>query len=110
MSYQMRRVIIFTHNFAAMRDFYRDTFDYLYHHEPGSLITFVTHCHWGGRAGLVAVLRQVLQYFAQFPDVWFTSHGEIARWVNELGVDGESYAERFFDGAQGPGFVPPALP
>ena len=26
MSYQMRRVIIFTHNFAAMRDFYRDMF------------------------------------------------------------------------------------
>lgn len=91
-------------------DFYRDTFDYLYHHEPGSLITFVTHCHWGGRAGLVAVLRQVLQYFAQFPDVWFTSHGEVARWVNELGIDGESYAERFFGAAQGPGFVPPALP
>jgi len=26
MSYHMRRVIIFTHNFAAMRDFYRDMF------------------------------------------------------------------------------------
>jgi catechol 2,3-dioxygenase-like lactoylglutathione lyase family enzyme len=26
MSYEMRRVIIFTRNFAAMRDFYRDTF------------------------------------------------------------------------------------
>ncbi|WP_296612465.1 VOC family protein [Sphingomonas sp.] len=26
MSYEMRRVIIFTHNFAAMRDFYRDMF------------------------------------------------------------------------------------
>lgn len=26
MSYQMRRVIIFTHNFAGMRDFYRDMF------------------------------------------------------------------------------------
>ena len=26
MSYAMRRVIIFTHNFAAMRDFYRDMF------------------------------------------------------------------------------------
>jgi len=25
-SYEMRRVIIFTHNFVAMRDFYRDTF------------------------------------------------------------------------------------
>ncbi|MBS0480196.1 MAG: VOC family protein [Proteobacteria bacterium] len=26
MSYAMRRVIIFTHNFAAIRDFYRDMF------------------------------------------------------------------------------------
>ena len=26
MSYAVRRVIIFTHNFAAMRDFYRDMF------------------------------------------------------------------------------------
>lgn len=26
MSYAIRRVIIFTHNFAAMRDFYRDAF------------------------------------------------------------------------------------
>jgi len=26
MSYAMRRVILFTHNFATMRDFYRDMF------------------------------------------------------------------------------------
>ena len=26
MSYQMRRVIIFTHNFGRVRDFYRDMF------------------------------------------------------------------------------------
>jgi len=26
MKYNMRRVILFTHNFEAMRDFYRDTF------------------------------------------------------------------------------------
>ena len=26
MSYAVRRIILFTHNFAAMRDFYRDTF------------------------------------------------------------------------------------
>jgi allantoinase len=89
-------------------DFYRDTFDYLYRHEPGSLITFVTHCHWGGRAGLVAVLRQVLEYFKQFPDVWFTSHGEIASWVEKLGVDGESYGQRFFGAEQPMKFVPPA--
>jgi hypothetical protein len=23
----------------------------------------------------------ILAYFAQFPDVWFASHGEIAQWV-----------------------------
>jgi hypothetical protein len=76
-------------------DFYKDTFDYLYRHEPGAIITFVTHCHWGGRPPMVAVFRQVLEYISQFPDVWFTSHGEIARWVNKLGKGGDGYAERF---------------
>ena len=76
-------------------DFYKDTFEYLYHHEPASIITFVMHCHWGGRPPMVAVFREVLQFMDQFPDVWFTSHGEIARWVNELGSGGDGYADRF---------------
>jgi allantoinase len=91
-------------------DFYRDTFDYLYQHEAPALMTFVLHCHWGGRAPIVAVFRQALQYFAQHPDVWFTNHGEIAHWVQSQGVDGESYAERFFGAERGPAFVPPARP
>jgi peptidoglycan/xylan/chitin deacetylase (PgdA/CDA1 family) len=76
-------------------EFYEDTFDYLYHHEPTSMITFVMHCHWGGRPPMVAVFRQVLQYMSQFPDVWFTNHAGIARWVRELGIGGDSYSDRY---------------
>ena len=80
----------------SFAELYQDTFDYLYKHEPVSLVTFVMHCHWGGRPPMVAVFRQVLEYISQFPDVWLTSHGEIARWVNKLGINGDSYATRFF--------------
>lgn len=75
-------------------DFYKDVFDYLYVNEPVSNITFVTHCHWGGRPALVSVLRQVLEYMSRFPDVWFTTHTEIAEWVRKLGHGGGPYLDR----------------
>jgi hypothetical protein len=28
-----------------------------------------------------AVYQKIFAYLAQFPDVWFASHGEIASWV-----------------------------
>ncbi len=86
---------VFRSNPHDLVDVYKDTFDYLYRHEPTSMITFVMHCHWGGRPLMVAAFRQVLEYMARYPDVWFTSHGEIARWSRELGIDAPSYSERF---------------
>jgi peptidoglycan/xylan/chitin deacetylase (PgdA/CDA1 family) len=77
-------------------DVYKETFDYLYHHEPGSLMNLTVHCHSGGRPTMVAILRKLYQYFSQFPEVWFTTHGEIARWMNTQGVDEITYPSRFF--------------
>jgi hypothetical protein len=30
---------------------------------------------------ITAIYQKIFSHFAQFPDVWFASHGEIARWV-----------------------------
>jgi peptidoglycan/xylan/chitin deacetylase (PgdA/CDA1 family) len=77
-------------------DVYKETFDYLYHHEPGSLLNLTVHCHSGGRPTMVAILHKLYAYFAQFPDVWFTTHGEIAKWMNAQAVDEITYPSRFF--------------
>ena len=38
---------------------------------------------------ITAIYQKIFSYFAQFPDVWFASHGEIARWVldNKFAAD-----------------------
>jgi hypothetical protein len=41
------------------------------------------HCHFGGRPMISAIFEKLFKYMAQFPEVWFASCGEIARWVIE---------------------------
>jgi len=77
-------------------DVYKESFDYLYRYEPGSLLNLTLHCHSGGRPTMVAIFRRLIEYFSQFPDVWFTTHGEIARWMNTQEPDEVTYPSRFF--------------
>jgi len=44
------------------------------------------------------VLQEVLQYIAQFPDVWFARHEELGRWALAADVDEHTYERRFFSG------------
>jgi hypothetical protein len=86
------------------RDFYdvnRDTFDYLYRHEPMSVLNIILHCQWGGRPPVMAHFRKLLDYLGQFPDVWFTTPAEIAAWFATNGRDDISYQERYFPAAGG---------
>jgi peptidoglycan/xylan/chitin deacetylase (PgdA/CDA1 family) len=62
-------------------DVYKETFDYLYLREPGGYLPISMHCHNGGRPMIAAIYQKIFTYIAQFPDVWFASHGEIASWV-----------------------------
>ena len=75
---------------------YKDTFDYLYAREPLSLMVMTAHCHFGGRPLMSAMLDKLLRYFAQFPDVWFARHSELARWALEGDADEITNAQRFF--------------
>jgi len=77
-------------------DVYKDTFDYLYTHEPMSLMVMTVHCHFGGRPLMAAVFNKLLRYFSQFPEVWFARHSELARWALEQETDEVTYAQRFF--------------
>ena len=79
-------------------DVYHDTFDYLYANEPMALVNIAFHSHFGGRPLMSAMLVKVLQYFAQYKDVWFVRHGELVDWLIEQKIDDLSYAQRFFAG------------
>lgn len=77
-------------------DVYKDTFDYLYRHEPMSVLNIILHCQWGGRPPVTAMFRQILKYISEFPDVWFTTPGEIATWFAGQARDEITYSERYF--------------
>jgi len=77
-------------------DVYRDTFDYLYRHEPMSLLCLTLHCHFGGRPMIMAVFDQIINYIRQFPDIWFVRHAELADWARAHAGDDTSYHRRFF--------------
>lgn len=48
--------------------------------------------HFGGRPLVCAVFDKILKYMAQFSDVWFASHGELARWVLDEKIEAETRA------------------
>lgn len=75
---------------------YQETFDYLYRHEPGSLINLTLHCQFGARPLIASVFNKILHHFKQFPDVWYPRHDELASWFKNRGFIEVTYAERFF--------------
>lgn len=86
---------------SSPRDFYdvyKDTFDYLYKNEPGSLLVCTLHCHNGGRPWLTAMLDELLQYYKTMPSVWFATHADIARGVLSGDIKDSTYGERYLAG------------
>jgi len=84
---------------ASPLDFYevyRETFDYLYAHEPMAMLPLAIHSHWGGRPLVAAMLQKILEYYGQYSDVWFARSSEIAQWMIDQKVDDVRYDERFF--------------
>jgi allantoinase len=79
---------------TTLWDVYKETFDYLYLREAPAYLGLTLHCHFGGRPLVCAVFDKVLKYIAQFPDVWLTSHVEIARWTLAENIEAETYARR----------------
>ena len=77
-------------------DVYRETFDYLYTHEPMAMLPLAMHSHWGGRPLMAAMLQKILAHYCQFSDVWFARSTEIAQWMIDQKVDDVRYDERFF--------------
>jgi peptidoglycan-N-acetylglucosamine deacetylase len=75
-------------------DVYKETFDYLYLREAPAYLGLTLHCHFGGRPLVCAVFDKILKYFAQFPDVWFATHGEVARWALDENIEAETHARR----------------
>jgi allantoinase len=75
-------------------DVYKETFDYLYWREPPALLALSMHCHFGGRPLISAIMEKILKYMAQYPDVWFASYGEIARWVLDTQRGADTHARR----------------
>ncbi len=75
-------------------DVYTQTFDYLYWREPPALLVMSMHCHFGGRPLISAIMEKILKYMGQYPDVWFASYGEIARWVLDTQRGAETHARR----------------
>jgi peptidoglycan/xylan/chitin deacetylase (PgdA/CDA1 family) len=77
-------------------DAYKETFDYLYAHEPMGLIHIGFHSHFGGRPLMSAMLLKVLEYLHGFRDVWFVRHDDLVRWMVQRKIDELPYRSRFF--------------
>lgn len=77
-------------------DVYKDTFDYLYEHEPMSLLAMTLHCQYGGRPMVIGVFDQIMKHISQFPDVWMARHSELGQWAMDAESDECTYADRFF--------------
>ena len=77
-------------------DVYKDTFEYLYQHEPMGLIHVGFHAHFGGRPLMTAQFDKLLAFFKSHPDVWYPGHNAMAELIAKRGRDDLTYAKRFF--------------
>jgi peptidoglycan/xylan/chitin deacetylase (PgdA/CDA1 family) len=62
-------------------DVYKDTFDFLYKVEPGSLLNITLHAHFGARPPIAAMVHEILEYIRGHDAVWFARHDELSRHV-----------------------------
>ena len=77
-------------------DVYKDTFEYLYAHEPMGLIHVGFHAHFGGRPLMTAQFEKLLAYFRSHPDVWYPGHNAVAELIRSKHPDDLTYQKRFF--------------
>lgn len=69
---------------------FKAAFDLLYAEgQAGSpkVIDALVHAHIGGRAHIAPVFEKCIRYAKGFPDVWFCTKGEIARWYLDHHVE-----------------------
>jgi peptidoglycan/xylan/chitin deacetylase (PgdA/CDA1 family) len=76
-------------------DVYRATFDYLYRHEPMSMMPMTLHCQFGGRSIVTAVFDEIMQYISRFDGVWMARHSELGAWALDQPSDETTYAQRY---------------
>jgi allantoinase len=76
-------------------DAYVETFEYLRTQERLGLINMAAHGHFGGRPLMSAIVSKVIEHFRSQPDVWLTTHEEVAAWFTGLGVERIPVADRF---------------
>ena len=63
-------------------ELFKRCFDVLYR-EGGQIVGAVAHAGLYGHPFGVSAYEEVIQYAKSFPDVWFTTRRDIARWVLE---------------------------
>lgn len=80
---------------GALVNVYCSTFDYLYEHEPMSLLALTLHCQFGGRPMVIAAFEQIMRHITAHDDVWLVSHRELADWALAADVDEHPYRERY---------------
>ncbi len=82
-----------------LMDVYKGTFDYLYESEPGSMLVIALHAHFGGRPMIISIFEKIMKYMQSHPDVWWTTHEELAEWAMSQPADDNRYQDRFFTNA-----------
>lgn len=64
----------------ALLEIWRDEFTAAY--ETGGVFQLTCHPHIIGHRSRIVILRELVEHIAQFPDVWFATHRDIALHVS----------------------------
>lgn len=72
-------------------DVHTHTFDYLYEHEPMSLLALTLHCQFGGRPLVIAAFDRIMKHITAHEGVWLARHSELGRWALDNEIDESTY-------------------
>ncbi len=66
---------------SAVLEVFQTEFDGAY--EEGGLFLLTMHPHVIGHRSRIRILEQLVEYINGYPDVWFATHADVARWCLE---------------------------
>lgn len=66
---------------SAVLEVFQTEFDGAY--DEGGLFLLTMHPHVIGHRSRIRILEQLVEYIKGYPDVWFATHAEVARWCWE---------------------------
>lgn len=80
------------HTPKQVLEIFKAEFDMAY--EEGTTMVFILHPHITGQRSRAAIIEEIIQYMKSKPDVWFTTHKDLAQYARDHSISSRKKSEQ----------------